>query len=298
MQINSTTLVQMCSKVAALSSNQANLATSDFLSFANLVISNLASEILAAREEYLIYEEPESIAAGQSAVRIPYRALNGIVRHLWWEDGSGSRFMLLPKAIESIEGYLTTQTGTPTAFYVQGNQIILLPTPNAAGTLQMSYPFRPNQLVDASTTQSISAVSTSSVTVPNIPSNFASGVKYDIIDHLSGNAIVYYDLVGTVSGSTISFSNNIPNAAVGNYIALANQSPVPMLPEEAHPLLLESTVLRVEMIRGNPNRIKNSAALVQDNRKAFDQLLANRIISKAHPTGGMSPHLPSGRRPY
>jgi hypothetical protein len=71
-----------------------------------------------------------------------------------------------------------------------------------------------------------------------------------------------------------------------------------MLPEEAHPLLLESTVLRVEMIRGNPNRIKNSAALVQDNRKAFDQLLANRIISKAHPTGGMSPHLPSGRRPY
>jgi hypothetical protein len=290
--------VQTCAKVAALSTNQANLATSDFLTFANLVVDGLASEILAAREEFLLFQDSLAVTAGQQGYRIPYRALNGIIRHMWFEDGTTNRWYLYPLAIESIENYATNEAGTPHGFFVQGNQIMLLPTPNISGTLQMIYPFRPSNLVDVSTTATITAINGSTVTFANMPTNFASGLQYDIIDHLAGNGIVGYDLPAVVSGNTLIFANLPANAAVGNYVALAQQSPVPMLPDEADPLLLEMTVLRIEIIRGNPARIKNSAALVQDKRKGFDQLLANRIISKPHPTGGMSPMLPQGRRPY
>jgi hypothetical protein len=200
--------------------------------------------------------------------------------------------------IEQIEGYQTTTTGVPTGFAMVANQIMLLPTPVNAGTLQLIYPFRPNDLVDTSTTQTIATVSSNALTVPNVPSNFINGALYDIIDHQAGNGIIYYDLQGFISGNLITFGQNIPNAAIGNYIALAGQSPVPMLPEEAQSLLLEMTVLRIEIVRGNQGRIKNSAAIVQDNRKGFDLLLANRVISKAHPVGGLSPHLPQGRRPF
>jgi hypothetical protein len=301
MILTTTTLVAICSKMAALSSNQANLATSDFLNFANLIQQNLAAEILAAREEYLMYQDVIPVTQNVATLRIPYRALNGVVRHLWFEDAATNRYRLWGKQIENIEDYSTTASGTPDAFYVLGNSLVIIPPPAISGNLQINYPFRPNQLVDATTCSTVSTVSSTtstSITVPNVPSNFVSGGTYDIIDNLSGNGIIYYDQVAFISGSLMTFSNLLPNIATGMWIAQANQSPVPMLPEEAHPLLLESTVMRIEIIRGNAQRIKNSAALIQDARKSFDLLLDDRIISKAHATGGNNPFMPEGARPY
>jgi hypothetical protein len=298
MIVNSTQIVALCSKLGALSSSQANLQASDFLAFSNLVISTLVGEVLGAREEYLVFQDVLPVTAGQTSYRIPYRAVNGEVRHLWFEDGSGSRFRLYAKAIEDMENYLTTSTGYPDGFYVMGNNIELMPPPNVNGTLVMAYPFRPNLLVDATTTQSVIAVDkvNNIVTVPNIPPNFINGALYDLIDHLSGNGIVHYDLVGSISGNTISFPTPIPDVAVGNYIAQAGQSPVPMIPEEGHPLLLEMTVLRTEMVRGNQARVKNSSAIIQDARKSWEALLNNRIVSKAHPAGSGGAQYPL--RPY
>lgn len=297
--LNSNSIVQMCAKIAALSSNQANLQAADFLSFADLVVDTLCAEIMSSREEFLIYQEPIAVAANQSTVRIPYRALNGIVRYLWWEDGTGQRSRMWAKALEDIENYNTfTSFGTPIGFYLQGNSIILLPTPNIAGTLQVAYPFRPNDLTDVSNTQQIITINGITATVANIPSTWVNGGLYDIIDNRSGNGIIAYDLVGSISGSTISFNQSLAVASPGQYIAPAGTTPIPMLPEEAHNLLLEMTVLRIEVIRGNPQRVKNSASLVQDARKGFDHLLSNRVIGKPHATGGGSPHLPRGMRPY
>lgn len=285
MQITSTQIVALCSKLATLSSNQAGLQTADFLNFANMVQTVLVAEILEAREEFLIYQDTVPVIAGQGAYRIPYRAVNGIVRHLWLEDATGRRTRLYRKSIEDMECFNSTDTGTVSGFYVMGNSIVLLPTPSTPGNLIMAYPFRPNLLVDGFTTQSITSVGSNSVTLPNIPSNFVSNINYDIIDNLSGNGIVYYDLLGTISGNTITFDQTIPLAVAGQYIAQAGQSPIGMIPEEGHPLLLETTVLRVEMVRGNASRIKNSTTVIQDARKAWDALLNNRVISKAHPAG-------------
>lgn len=294
MIISSTTIVQMCSKLGALSSNQAGLVAADFLSLANLVMMVLTSELLNARSEYLIYSESIPVAAGSFSVRIPYRAVNGELRHLWWQDAQGNRTKLWAQAIEDMENYTTTTSGSPSGYYLMGNQVVLLPTPNIAGSLVVAYPFRPSQLVDGSTTQSITVVDpiNNIVTVPNIPTNFISGALYDIIDHTSGSGIVYYDLVGVISGNTIAFPSAIPNAAVGNYLALASQSPVPMIPEEGHGLLLETTVMRVEMMRGNAARVKNSAQVIQDARKAWDSLLINRVVSRAAPAGNGSQQFP------
>jgi hypothetical protein len=303
MIITTANLVSMCSKMAALSSNQANLATSDFLNFANLIQQNLASEILAAREEFLLYQDSVTVTANTANIRIPYRALNGVVRHLWFQDTASPAniYRLWAREIENIEDYSPSTTGTPDGFYVLGNSIVLLPSPSISGTLQIAYPFRPNQLVDSSTCTTVSTVTnttSTSLTVPNVPSNFVSGGTFDIIDNLSGNGVIYYDQVGFISGTLMTFSNLLPNIATGMWVAQANQSPVPMLPEEAHPLLLESTIMRIEIIRGNAQRIKNSAALIQDARRSFDLLLDNRIISKAHVVGGNNPFMPEGARPY
>lgn len=292
MIIQTNQIVQLCSKLAALSSNQAGLSTSDFLNFSNLVMMALTAEILGAREEFLIYQDTIALTAKTATVRIPYRAINGLVRHVWFEDGTGSRQRLYGVDIESIEDYTSSAVGIPDRFYVLGNTLVLLPTPIASGNLLIAYPFRPNQLVDSTTTQTVASVATNSITVSNVPSNFISGIPYDIIDHTSGNGIIYYDQIGSITGSTITFANPIPLSQVGNFIAQANQSPVPMLPEEAHPLLLENTVMRVEMVRGNTARIKNSSVIVTDARKALEALLNNRIVSRAHIAGNGGAQFP------
>jgi len=296
MILTSTQLVTLASQWAALSSNQANLASSDFLTIANIITSTLTAECLAAREEYLLYEEKDAVTAGIAQYRIPYRSVNGEIRHLWYEDLEGNRYRLFGMAVEDIENYQALTTGTPGGFYVMGNTVNLLPTPSTNGNLVFIYPFRPSTLVAQVGTQAIISTGSTSVTVSNMPVGFTNGALYDIIDHLSGNGIVYYDLVGSISGTTVSFTQSIPNVAVGNYIALAQQSPVPMLPEEGHPLLLETLIMRLEMIRGNTARIKNSSAMVQDARKQWDALLANRVVSKAHTAGSGGPQYPV--RPY
>jgi hypothetical protein len=246
----------------------------------------LVSEILNAHEEYLIYSESVPVTSGTTNYRIPYRAVNGEVRHLWYEDHTGTRTRLYYKDIRDVENYNAVHSlGTPDSFYVMGNSIVLLPTPNVSGLLCIAYPFRPNLLVDNSTVQTVLSHSQNAITVPNMPANFVNAALYDIIDHQSGNGILYYDLQGFIAGNTISFLQDIPNVSLGNYIALAGQSCVPMIPEEGHPLLLETIVMRVEMIRGNAARVKNSATVIQDVRKAWDALLNNRIVSKAHPAG-------------
>lgn len=296
MIITSTIIVQMCSKFAALSSNQAGLGTADFLQIANLVMNTLTSEIMAAREEFLIYQESIAVAAGVTSVRVPYRAINGDLRHLWWEDGAGNRTRLNANAIEDMEDYSVTATGTPSGFFMMGNSVILLPIPVTSGSLVVAYPFRPNQIVDATQAQSITAVAGNTITVPSIPTTWLDGMPFDIVDSASGNGIVYYDLIGAIVGNTITFPTAIPNALVGQYLTWANQSPVPMIPEEGHGLLLETVVMRLEMIRGNKDRVKNSGAVVADARKAWDALLRNRVISKAHPAGSGGQQFPS--RPW
>src|SRR5205823_3515241 len=69
MIINSTSIVQLCSKLAALSSNQANLTSADFLNFANLVTMVLMSELLGAREEYCTYSDTLPVTAGNASYR-------------------------------------------------------------------------------------------------------------------------------------------------------------------------------------------------------------------------------------
>jgi hypothetical protein len=293
MQITSADIVSMCTKLGALSPNQAGLQSSDFLNIANLVTMVLTAELNGSREEYLIYTDAIPVVVGQSHYRIPYRALNSTIRHLWFEY-TDSRYRLFPKEIEFIDAYGVNFQGQPDSFYLQGNDIVLLPTPSIAGTLQVAYPMRPNLLVDVTTCQQAISISGNTVTVANIPLNFVSGIKYDVVDNMSGNSVVLYDLVGTVntSNKTISFPADLSKVQPGFWICQAGQTPTPNLPEEGHPLLLESCILRVEMLRGNKTRIANSSAIVADARKAWDRLLNNRVVSKPHAAGTGGPQMP------
>lgn len=295
MIITTSIIVTQCKKLGALSSNQAGLTNDDFLTYANLAMDELLADIMAVREDYILFVDAIPVTAGNDTYRIPYRAIASTARHVWFVDSGGSRRKLGAKYPENIEDYaVAAQSDTPDGVFVMGNSLVLLPVPDLPGTLEVMYPFNPNQLVDSTTTTTITAVNTltNTITLNSAPSALVTGA-FDIIDHLSGNGIIYYDIQGTVTGSQIIFNQAVPRIAVGNYVALAGQAPVPMIPEVAHPLLLEMTVLRIEILRGNANRIKVQQTKVDGMHKTLIALIGqSRIVSKAHPVGGGNPMLP------
>jgi hypothetical protein len=59
-----------------------------------------------------------------------------------------------------------------------------------------------------------------------------------------------YDLLGmdyaltSVSGTTLGFSSLPTDLAVGDWICLSTEAPVPMIPDEMHPVLVQSALCK------------------------------------------------------
>lgn len=295
MILSSTLFATLIQQLASLSSNQGGLGNDDFFTYANLLMEKVVKEILKTREEYLMFTDTIPIVAGQASYRIPYRSVDGRLRHLWFEDQTGQRRPILPDYFENIESYSSNDRDAPTRFYISSNSVVFLPAPTTStGNLVCVYPFRPNLMVDALTTTTVMSVDypSNTITVPSVPLNFVSGSLFDLIEHRSGNNILNYDTVGTISGTTITFDEPIPNVIDGNYVAPAGTSPVFMIPECAQTLLLEHVILRIQEIRGNALQVKASMQRVKDELDTCVSLLSSRVVSKPPVVGGGNPQLP------
>lgn len=291
MILTSSAIISQIQNYAGLSINQAGLTSAQLLQYATLEMEWMCSEIISQNENFLTYQDSIAASANQTLYRFPYRSVGGVLTHLAWVNGNGSKNILDRAEIQDTDNFNTSDQDTPHRFYVTGNYLNILPTPTIAGTIEIFYPFMPSMLVMESSCPAITSVNytTRTVTVNSAPTNFQTGIKYDLIDHLAGNGIVYYDLLGTLSGNTISFTQPITNVQVGNYIAQAQQSPVPMVPEVLHKYVVELTATRIEVQRGSTERAKLAAAIIQDIKQRLPLLIGNRLKSKPKTVGGMNP---------
>jgi hypothetical protein len=289
--LTSSAIVAQIQNYAGLGINQAGLTSAQIMQYATLEMEWMCSEIIGQNENFLVYQDSIPATAGQALYRFPYRAIGGVLNHIAWENTDGSKNILDRAELQDTDWFNATDETFPQRFYVTGNYINILPTPTINGTLEVFYPFMPSPLTIESACPAIISVdyASNSVTVASAPSNFANQINYDIIDHLPGNGIVYYDLLGSVSGNTITFPQAIPNVQVGNYIAQAQQSPVPMVPEVLHKYVVELTAARIEIQRGSTERAKLAAAVIQDIKQRLPLLIGNRLKSKPKSVGGLNP---------
>jgi hypothetical protein len=140
----------------------------------------------------------------------------------------------------------------------------------------------PVEVTTAGTTGSFTKViEVATFNFSKLPRNFSQELKYDVIQNISPNKIVHYDIpCNSINNSTNSMSfelSRIPDAVNGYYICQAEQSCVPNIPTELHPILAQRVAVAcLEAMGDEQNKQSAERKLMQMERDA-GTFLDNRV---------------------
>lgn len=276
-------LLQGLKRRVIIPSSQPLMSDSDMLAMADDVIaSQMVPMLKSTRQEFFVISTTTDTVASTSAYDIPYRAAGRTIRDLKMIDSSGSRRDMVLIAPE--DSHLYTDTGRPFGFYFKGDKLILVPTPtDATDDLEIWYELMPSSLVTLANASTVTSATTTVVTVNQVPSGIDANVTVDFIQGRSGNTLLSMDVtVQSVSPTTITFASGaVPTGlGAGDYIALSQQSPVIMLPDECYPLLETLTSIRILEAIGDFEGADRLQEAAKNERKDLGKLLEPRVTGE------------------
>lgn len=270
-----TDLIASIKANASIPTSQNLFQAADFLRFANHEMQiNLVPLVMSAREEYFVADYNHSVTANQSSYQIPTRAIGGKLRDVQFI--SGTDISSLPRLEPEL---ISSTVNGREGFYLQANNVVLSPTPTVTdGTLRLKHFRRPGTLVATSACGQITDIDsgTNSVTISSTPSTFTTGVEVDFIRNKPGfDSLAIDQAISGVSGTTISFSSLPSDLAVGDWIALATESPIPQLPVELHPVLAQAVAVKCILAQGK--KAEAEQMRLKEMKEAALLLLTPRI---------------------
>jgi hypothetical protein len=254
--------------------------------------------LLSARAEHMVRSADYTIASGQASYRIPTNALAAGLRDVTLRMPSGAEVSLPQIPIERRGLYeVAGASWWPDAvgYCVQGDAVVLLPTPAQAGyTLRLRYHWRPGRLVPTTSTSVYRVASVSGFIRfygASVPTAFSTSTPVDVVEALPNfdtpfqrctPASVTTGAAGFVqldiTDDFVSYLAELgPGVAVTDlWIALAGYAPVVQLPDVMHPLLAAAVVARVEGALGRRERMAAAMMRVEAARERVLPLLGPR----------------------
>lgn len=269
-------LIASIKRKAATPTSQSLFSESDFLAMANEEMDiNLVPEILSVREEYFSAEQDVTVVAGQTLYPLPDRAIGQKLRDV--QLISGTSITSLPRLYEEDRESTTEQRS---GFYLRNNSIILSPTPtNSSDVLRLVHYRRPNRLVPLSEVGRIISIDrlNNQIEVATIPTTFTTDTLVDFIKAKNGFDWLAIDqsIVG-VSGSTVTFSSLPSDLVVGDFMCLAEESPVPQIPSDLHPLLAQMVAVKCLESMGD-DKVKVASQILEQMRTGLFKLISPRV---------------------
>lgn len=268
-------LITAVKSIASIPTNQSLFQTADFLRFANRAMrKKIIPLVMSTREEYWVAAYDYSLTADQASYAIPPRAVGGKLRDVLFVDGSDETS--LPRL--EPENVYSTDAGR-LGFYLEGNAVVINPTPNVtSGTLRLKHFRRPNSLVATTACGYVESINSGAnqVTISTTPSTFGTGVVVDFIKGTPGHEWRATDTSITgVSGTTISFASLPTGLAVGDYICLAGESCIPQIPVELLPILEDEIAKMCRQAQGK--RDKDMDAELEADKQEILKTLTPRV---------------------
>lgn len=263
-------------------------------------------EVLKYREEYFVVTTRTTLVSGTSRYRLPSRAGANRLRDLFFVDSGGNHFDVEPLGREDLELYNGAAAGDPQRFYLEGNYVVLLPTPTG-GSLEMAFYFAPSDLVVLTAARQVASVilSTKHINLATAaPTSWTVLNTFDVHSGQSGAEIRVWDAaVSTVSGTAVDFINPIDGSTfgtnaieVGDWFCLAGECAIPGLPRELHPMLARATALRVAEAMGATEKAQLHAAFLKDDMQSLTPMMNDRVEGRPITITGVGGMLWDGRR--
>lgn len=235
--MNTTELIAALKIKGSFPTSNDLFSNSDFLVLFNMQMqTEIIPVMMLLSEEYFLLEKDYTIYQG-SKYLIPSRAIGAKIRDVQYIDASGN-LTHLPKLFEE------DRDSKPSGYYLVRNSLELSDD-YTTNTLRVKYFARPNKLVlPSSCGQVVSIDSSTQVTLSSVPSSFVNGALCDFVQDKNPYDLLSYDeAITNVSGSSIQFSSLPSDLSVGDWLCLASESPVPMVPEEMQPVLVQSALV-------------------------------------------------------
>jgi hypothetical protein len=300
--LTSSTLIETVKREGMIPTSQSTFTDNDFLAIANQEIRiSVVPSVMQYHEEYFVRDSEDiDLVADQSAYAIPYRAIGGKFRALFFKDSSGNLRSMTRISPEDRPIFQDSQENNYVYFYIRGNEVVLLPEvgSNPSGSLVFSYYLRPNDLVDEDRTAMITSISegasTTVFTVDSIPQNlssfvqngisltgFTTSTKYDILQTKPGHKTIVMDIspsaIDTTS-KTLTFSNDDldDSIAVGDVICFAGECIIPQIPTDLHDVLVQRVVLKCFSALGDAQGVQITSARIAEMEKNTGILVDNR----------------------
>jgi hypothetical protein len=262
---------------AMIPTNQSTLTSARLLALANEEVSlGLLPLIMSTREEY--YVTYKDYAANLSSYEIPTRAIGMKLRDVVAINAAGDE-RNIPQIDPSDKEFYPSSNNQP-AFYLRNNKVIFTNPPT--DSIRMYYYIRPSQLVETTAAAQVTSINTvtGAVDVSSLPATFLASTSVDFIKASPGYETLAMDVsISSTGPTTINFTaSDLPSGlAIGDWIALAGESPVVQLPYELLPILAQRVAVKSLEALGDAQGMQLAQGKLQEMERAAFTLLEPRV---------------------
>ena len=287
MSINTTEFLARVKRAISVPSIQYRFTDDDFLKMADEEMeSRLLPEITSVRQSYYVKHALIPVVEDVANYKIPYRAIGRTIVDLKLKSTDETYLRDLPiVTINDKQAFTPMVGGDPRAFLIEGENIVLLPTPTSSSSgyyLEVYYELKPSRLVTVEECSAITAIDTVTgiVTIDAANANFASGDVMDLIDGKTSNSNKAEDITASnVSGTAVTFTAaDLPSdLAVGDYVTSSDESCFVQAPQEFVQCLVQSVICRILHAQGDFEGLTAGYAELDRRIASAKSLMAQRV---------------------
>lgn len=237
----------------------------------------IIKQITSVREGYYMTYEDQALA-DDGLYDVPGEAIGGALANI--ELIQDTVIIPVNRIEESEQVSTTAPTSTSYGFFMKGNKVQILPTPNI-GTPRFWYFRRPNTLVETADAAQITVINGNVVTVGTLPSTMLVTTDIQFCqDQPTFNMLGTYE-ISAISGLDITLTGTMPtDLAVGDWMCLENQTPVPQIPVEFRPLLEQRVVVKVYELQCYLDKMKAAKVVLDEMTSDIFGLITPRVQSQ------------------
>ncbi len=226
-------------------------SSDDLLAFMGDELSSTIIPLIhSVQQEYWVMKVDVPLVANQTNYTIPIRGItNGLrlVTTLNTNGNEGDFPLLRPEMTASSFSWLSPYTVSVLyGFYIEDDHVVVFPpqiVSNPVNSIRFRIERAPSQLCDVNAAAQVVSIAGQVVTVNTIPSDWTTALQFDLINGQpalqSKGDDLSVSLLNTGT-SEITFTTTLPtNLVAGDWISVANTSPIPQIPYQMFPYLAQ-----------------------------------------------------------